>query len=355
MYAPEQRENILNMVDQAVADGARRSGACKAVGLAPSTLRRWRPGHHKGTQAVIVSDGRPNALRAPCARRYNDEHRAKIVGICNTPEHASSPPSQIVPKLADQGIYMGSESTFNRVLKEHEQLHRRGRAKPPVSHSRAPVTHTASAPNQVWMIDVTWLPSHIKGNYFYLYMVEDLYCRSGVHWEVFEAENSANTCQVLEQAVLREQCTLNAPVLHRDNGSVLKSYTVNAKMQALGLTSSHSRPRVSNDNAFIESFFRTLKYCPRWPSKGFATLEEARQWVATFMQWYNHEHRHSGLKYVTPSQRRQGEDKAILTKRDALYQQARAENPQRWSGATRNWQHQETMTLNPEKKAVLLS
>ena len=200
------------------------------------------------------------------------------------------------------------------------------------------------------MMDVTWLPSRVKGQFFYLYMVEDLFSRCGVHWEVFDAENSENTKTVIERSMWRECCLLKPPVLHRDNGSALKSQTVHQKILSMGIKPSHSRPRVSNDNAFIESMFRTLKYCPMWPSKGFADIQEARDWVGKFMRWYNNVHRHSAIKFVTPAQRHRGEDVAILENRKRFYEQKKAERPDRWCGSTRNWSHIETVTLNPEKQ-----
>jgi len=127
------------------------------------------------------------------------------------------------------------------------------------------------------------------------------------------------------------------------------------KLRELGISSSHSRPRVSNDNAFIESLFRTLKYCPLWPSQGFDTLETAREWANRFMHLYNNEHKHSALKFVTPAQRHQGDDIAILAKRHEVYQEAKIANPSRWSGETTNWKHEPVMALNPEKIEVAVS
>lgn len=342
-----QRNDILEMVDQAVSAGARHSKACQVIGIASSTLRRWRP-----AGAAVQEDLRPDAVRPVPVRRFTDEQRQCLVDTCNRAEFASLPPSQIVPTLADQGQFIGSESTIYRELKRVGQLNHRGRAK--VRQKRkAPTTHLATAINQVWMMDVTWLPSRVNGQFYYLYMVEDLFSRYGVHWEVFEEENSEHTCQVVEQSLWRQKCLLQPPILHRDNGSVLKSQTVMQKLHELGVGSSHSRPRVSNDNAFIESMFRTLKYSPRWPSQGFENLAAARKWANDFMSWYNDEHKHSALKFVTPAQRHRGEDIAILEKRHEVYQQAKAANPLRWRGDTRNWTHQPVMALNPEKKEAV--
>jgi putative transposase len=138
------------------------------------------------------------------------------------------------------------------------------------------------------------------------------------------------------------------PVLHGDNGSTLKATTVLAMLQWLGVKPSYSRPRVSDDNACAESLFRTAKYRPEFPAKGFASWDQARSWAAEFVRWYNVDHRHSGIRYVSPQQRHAGDDKAILQARHALYTQAQQRNPARWSGHTRDWSHIGAVTLNPE-------
>ncbi|GHD81189.1 hypothetical protein GCM10011419_26780 [Vogesella fluminis] len=130
----------------------------------------------------------------------------------------------------------------------------------------------------------------------------------------------------------------------------MKSATLLSKMYDLGVTPSRGRPRVSNDNPYSESLFRTLKYCPQWPKDGFADLESARAWVRDFIHWYNHEHRHSRIRFVTPAERHVGKDREILAKRDALYRQARECCPERWSRDTRNWQPVGAVALNPERE-----
>ena len=143
------------------------------------------------------------------------------------------------------------------------------------------------------------------------------------------------------------------PVLHGDNGSTLKATTVLAMLQWLGVKPSYSRPRVSDDNAYAESLFRTAKYRPEFPTSGFASLDQARAWAEAFVHWYNVDHRHSGIRYVSPQQRHAGDDQAILAARHALYTQAKQRNPARWSGNTRDWSHISAVTLNPERDAVL--
>ena len=134
----------------------------------------------------------------------------------------------------------------------------------------------------------------------------------------------------------------------------MKSATLLAKLDDLGVTPSRSRPRVSNDNPYSESLFRTLKYRPTWPSEGFADLTDARAWVKKFTDWYNHEHRHSRIKYVTPEQRHKGEDIGLLAQRRGVYEQAKARRPERWSGGTRDWQPVGTVMLNPDREEKTL-
>ncbi|WFE68179.1 integrase core domain-containing protein [Thiomicrospira sp. R3] len=177
----------------------------------------------------------------------------------------------------------------------------------------------------------------------------DLYSRYGVSWEVHAAETGHNATELMNQAVIKQKL-VNAPkpVLHSDNGSIMKSMTLKAKLESLGIQQSFSRPRVSNDNAYIESFFRTLKYVPNWPTKGFSDIEHARRWVQSFMGWYNEQHLHSRLKFVTPGQRYRGEDKQILTKRAQVYEQAKAKNPARWRSKVRDWTPIGAVALNPD-------
>ena len=168
-------------------------------------------------------------------------------------------------------------------------------------------------------------------------------------WEVYEQESGELAAELMQRTVLTERCAGRPLVLHSDNGAPMKSVTLLSKLYELGITPSRGRPRVSNDNPYSESLFRTLKYCPQWPPGGFADLDAARSWVRDFIRWYNHQHRHSRIRFVTPAQRHRGEDQEILAKRHALYQQARNQHPHRWSGATRNWQPIGAVTLNPER------
>lgn len=327
-----------------MAEGARQRLACDEAGISERTYQRWKRG------GEVHSDQRPYAVRPEPANKLDEHERERILATCNEPEHASLPPGQIVPKLADQGIYMASEASFYRVLHDAEQLHHRGRARAPQEPAPAP-THTAHGPNEVWSWDITYLPSLTRGWFYYLYLLEDVFSRKAVGWEVHESESGAYAAALIERAVVRERCVHRPLVLHSDNGAPMTSYTLSAKLGALGVTRSHGRPGVSNDNAFSEALFRTLKYRPHWPAKGFASLAEARVWVEQFIRWYNHEHRHSGIQYVTPAQRHAGEDEAVLEHRRQVYEQARQANPLRWSKGIRDWKRTETVSLNPTREA----
>jgi len=247
--------------------------------------------------------------------------------------------------LADKGVYLASESTFYRVLNENKQLKHRGKNKPARKLIK-PQALTATAPNQIYTWDITYLPSQVRGLFFYLYLVLDIYSRKIVGWQVHSEELSVLAADLMVDICQREGIKRNQVTLHSDNGSPMKGATMLATLQQLGVVPSFSRPSVSNDNPFSESMFRTLKYRPEKP---FSDLRSARDWVNGFVQWYNHEHCHSGIKFVTPAQRHTGEDIEILAKRKQVYQKAKKQNPERWSGEIRNWDRIKEVQLNPER------
>ncbi len=297
----------------------------------------------------------PQALRPTPSHALSEWERAKLIAVSNEPRFAAIPPARIVPLLADEGVYLASVSSFSRVLARAGQNAHRGRAKAPRA-SRPPTTHIASRPGQVWCWDMTYLPAaSVLGRWFYLYLIMDIYSRKIVGWEVHPEDSAEHAAHVVNRAALAEgiHAMANKPVLHGDNGATLKATTVLAKLNWLGVDPSYSRPRVSDDNAYAESLFRTAKYRPEFPVKGFVDLEAARAWAQHFVHWYNVEHRHSGINYVSPEQRHVGDDVAILAARDVLYKQARKQRPERWSGDTRNWKPIGAVTLNPERDCLV--
>ena len=281
----------------------------------------------------------------------SDEEQQQILDICNEHEFADLPPNQIIPTLADRAIYIASETTFYRVLEARKQLINRARSKAMRKYHK-PKAQIANNPNRVWTWDISHLPSKIKGKHFYLYMILDIFSRKIVGVEVHDQELDEYAAALLQRAVWSEKCVNNDLVLHSDNGAPMRSFTMRAKMEDLGVTTSYSRPRVSNDNPYSESLFKTVKYCLQWPVDGFYTLEDARLWVGKFVDWYNTEHKHSGIKYVTPEQRHCGLDTVILNKREEVYEKAKSNNPRRWSKDCRDWGFIKKVYLNPEKEAA---
>ncbi len=180
----------------------------------------------------------------------------------------------------------------------------------------------------------------------------DLFSRKIVGWEIHAEESAQNASRLLRKACMKEGINARglSLVLHSDNGSPMKGASMLETMYSLGVVSSFSRPRVSNDNAYAESIFRTCKYRPDYPYKGFRDIEEARDWVLRFVHWYNLEHRHSGIKFVTPHSRHEGKDEEILAQRKAVYAKAKQRHPRRWTGDTRNWDRVTEVWLNPEKE-----
>lgn len=345
----EDRESLLETIREAQDAGARLEPACAVAGIDARTVQRWQ-----NEDRTVRDDGRPGAVHPPPAHALSEAERMRIVAVANEPRFAEAPPARIVPALADEGTYIASESSFHRVLRQHDQMNRRGRARPPRA-SRPPSTHIATRPGEVWCWDMTFLPTPVQGQWFYLYLILDLYSRKIVGFEVHATDSAEHAAHLTRRTALAEGIHARPvkPVLHGDNGATLKATTVLAMLYWLGIKPSYSRPRVSDDNPFVEALFRTAKYRPEFPTKGFADLDAARDWAMRFVTWYNEEHRHSGIGYVTPAQRHGGEDRALLAARHALYQQARASNPARWSRQTRNWTPSGAVTLNPERTTVV--
>jgi len=317
--------------------------ACNEAEISVRTYKRWQKA------GKVTADQRPSCQRPAPTNKLTEEERQQILRLCHQPKYADLPPSQIVPDLLDKGLYYASESSFYRILTEAKQLNHRGRAKAP-KKSAKPTSFKAEKANQVWSWDITYLASRIKGQYYYLYLFEDIYSRKIVGYEVHEKEGGELASQLLQRCLLKEQCSHTDPqlVLHSDNGAPMKSQTFKAKMEELGVISSYSRPRVSNDNPYSEALFRTLKYRGDWPSSGFDSLDNARDWVQHFVDWYNNDHKHSQLNFISPAERHAGLDKEILQARHQVLENARKASPNRWSGSVRNCTPIGAVMLNPD-------
>lgn len=323
-----------------MSGGARKKKACEALGFCLRTVQRW--------EKKPLGDERRHRLFEPLNKLSNEEEE-RIYQLLISVEYRDRPPEQIVADLADKGVYIASEASMYRILRKRSLMTHRLRSAEPRPRKK-PEEYKATGPNEVWTWDITVLPTQVRGHFLYLYMIVDIYSRKIVAWTIHEAQN-AELASDLARLAHAQEAPGEALVLHSDNGSPMKGATMLATLQQLGIIPSFSRPSVSNDNAFSESLFRTLKYRPTWPEGRFESIGSAREWVSGFVQWYNYEHRHSAIKYVTPNQRHMLEDKAILRKRDALYKRQREINPTRWSRETRNWSHINLVTLNPTKES----
>ena len=345
LISASDRMIALELIDKAVQAGARLKLACIEIGISTRTYERW------SLTPEFTEDKRPIASRKPPKNKLSNEERFEILDVVNSHEYADLVPAQIVPKLADEGIYIASESTIHRILKEEKQNIHRGKTKSPVK--RVAPTHIATSKNQVWTWDITWLNGPVKGLYFKLYLILDMFSRMIVGYEVWETENERYSKILVKRALLAQKIAGKPLILHSDNGSPMKAATFLATLEKLGVQSSFSRPRVSNDNPYSESLFKTMKYVPTFPSKGFADIAEARKWVDRFVYWYNKVHMHSGIKYLTPYQRHYGLDKNIIENRKKVYARAKETHPERWSREIRDWNLPQYVSLNPIKEEEL--
>jgi len=338
------RQDVLDLIAQACEAGARLARACTQIGLSVRTVQRWqRPEAQDGDRRA--SDKRQ---ASPPPNKLSDAERAVAMEVLNCEEFKDLPPSQIVPRLADLGRYVASESTLYRLLREAGQLTHRRLERVPQKRSK-PRALVATEPDQIYCWDITYLPTEVRGIYFYLYLFVDLFSRKIVGWQVYECESAERAGALLQDICQRQGIDPGRLTVHSDNGSPMKGETMLATMQRLGVTPSRSRPSVSNDNPYSESLFRTLKYRPNLPVKPFAELLQARRWVTELVRWYNNEHRHSAISFVTPDQRHELLDQSILQERDRVYEAARQAHPNRWSGQARDWTRKDAVHLNPDK------
>jgi len=377
MTTTAQRQNLSSLIEQACKSGARLHNACKQIGITCRTLQRWLSSNalapesaqqqHEPQASVeaaptlaralevapdkpVGADRRQAGLRQAVTphNKLTAQECEDVLAVLNSDEFKDLPPSQIVPRLADQGRYVASESTMQRLLRcQHQNTHRRSERAPKKRHK--PFALKATVVNQVYTWDITYLPTTIKGQYFYLYVFVDIFSRFIVGAQVFECESADLAALMIKDICERYGIDKGQVSLHSDNGSPMKGQTMLATLHDLGVIASRSRPSVSNDNPYSESLFRTLKYRPLMPVKPFDSIDQARQWVIGLVDWYNQEHRHSAIKFVTPEQRHLGQDVQLLQKRSEVYAQAREKNPMRWSKNTRNWSRVTEVHLNPDK------
>ena len=334
---------ILAALREAEIAGARLYAACQVIGVSARTIQRWKR-DPDGDDRRCGPRHRPgNALSV--------REETQVLALMTSAEYGHLSPKQLVPALADDGRYLASESTMYR-LKRRVGLSPR---RPPVLRpdvTRASTLHHAVRPNQVWSWDITYLPTVIRGRFLRLYLVMDVWSRRIVGWEVHDDELAERAATLIHRICAESGVDPHGLVLHSDNGKPMRGNTMIATLQWLGIVPSFSRPHVCNDNPYSEALFRTLKHTPAYPRLPFVSRDAARQWVARFVAWYNTEHRHSAIRYVTPDQRHSGADVAVLARRRSVYERARRRTPERWARRIRNWTPVATVVLNPEPSAT---
>lgn len=307
----------------AVAELPPRSGlisaTCSALGLARASFHRRK---HAQNQPLVLAPARPKPARA-----LSETEHQNVLDMLRSDEFADAAPAEIYATLLDQGTYLCSIRTMYRVLSAHDEVRERRR------HLRHPTYEKpellANGPNQVWSWDITKLKGPQKWSYFYLYVIIDIFSRRVVGWCVADAESAALFMPLMDQAVAAHGVERDQLTLHSDRGGPMKAKATALLLADLGITKSHSRPYVSNDNPFSESHFKTLKYQPEFP-KAFGCIEDAKAFCRPFFDWYNIDHHHSGIGLMTPNQVHYGQAEAIYEARQVTLTQAYANTPNRF-------------------------
>ncbi len=337
MILEKHRKEIVILIDESHSSGARYKKACDVVGISLRTLQRWKRGkmedRRKGSHKRVV-------------RKLSPEEKEEIIKTSNNPRFRDMAPHQIVPLLLNDGHYIASERTFYRILKENKMINHRSNSAVTQKRSKPP-ERKANKSNQVWCWDITWLPQTVKGLFFYAYVIIDIFDRSIVGWAVHDSENEVHSADLFR--TISKGKNISFDYLHSDNGHPMKGVTFMSLLEALKVTVSFSRPRVSNDNSYIESFFKTMKYDSKYPLR-FDKLSDARSWMAEFINWYNTKHLHSSIGYVTPEQMRSGLAAKIFQKRNDVMKEAKSLNAERWgSRKPKFWSAPDVVILNSEK------
>jgi len=286
-----------------------------ALGLSRATFYRWRQGRPLRTP-------RPSPPRALSAKETE-----AILAVLHEPRFVDLAPGEIYATLMDEGRYLGSIRTFYRILAAHQEVkERRNQLRHPVY---AKPELLATGPNQVWSWDITKLKGPVKWTYFYLYVILDIYSRYVVGWMVAPRESGTLAKRLIADTAAHQHIDPQQLTLHADRGSSMRSKLVANLLADLGVTKTHSRPHVSNDNPFSEAQFKTLKYRPTFPER-FGCLEDTRAFLRPFFSWYNHEHHHNGLALLTPAQVHDGQVEAVLARRQEVLDVAYAAHPERF-------------------------
>jgi putative transposase len=310
------------MIDEAIDQMAPLVGtnaALHAVGVDRAT---WYRRHRKSPMPV-----RPERITTPQPRALSAVERKQIKALLESDEFVDEAPATVYAKLLDQGIYLGSVSTMYRILHEHDEVRERRRQATHPAHKKPELI--ATGPNEIWSWDITKLHGPEKWTYYYLYVILDIYSRYAVGWMLARVERAELSKRLITDTIAKQGVARNQLTLHSDRGSPMIAKPVAHLLADLGVTKSHSRPHVSNDNPYSESQFRTFKYRPDFPDR-FGSFEDARAHCVRFFGWYNDDHRHSGIGLHTPDDVHHGRAEEIRDRRGVVLLDAYAEHPERF-------------------------
>ncbi len=315
--------------------------ACSALGVSRATYYRRRCPQPRSTNA------RPKPPRALTRVQVTE-----VLDTLNDDRFVDKPPRQVWAELLDEGTHLCSVRTMYRVLEDANQIRDRRNQRSHGAYVRPELV--AEAPNQVWSWDITKLPGARRGHYFSLYVALDIYSRYVVGWTIARYESTTVARAFLADAFAEQGIGPGQLVVHSDRGAPMKAKSTALLYSDLGITASYSRPRVSNDNPFSESQFKTLKYRPASPER-FHTLEEARSFFGELFDWYNERHYHTGIALLTPSDVHHGRSDAIVAARQRVLDAAYERHPERFvRRAPRHPHPAPAVWINPPATALVL-
>jgi len=320
--------------------GVPRTTACATLGVSRATSYR---------QARKTAR---SGVRAPSHRRLSEPQRAQIMEALHSPRFCDQTPTHVYHALLAEGIFLGSIRTMQRLLKTAGEARERRPIRPPQAHAVPRLS--ACAPNQVWTWDITKLALRERGTWLYLYVLIDLFSRYVVGWMIASTENGALACRFVGSCAANHQIGPNRLTVHQDRGSPMTATSFINLLAELKIDASHSRPRVSNDNAFSEAHFKTLKTQPDYPAR-FTDIGHARHWCGEFFEWYNDEHQHSGLNGHKPGDVFHGRAQAVTDIKQGTLDKAYRRHPERFvNGAPKAKMPPSTVSINPLPAAVLM-
>jgi len=294
------------------------SAACEALAIPRSSLYRVRP---------ATTGGVPKATPRVSRRALQPEEKTAVREVLNSERFADQAPREVYAALLDEGHYLCSWRTMYRILDENQEVQERRNQLRHPNYVKPELL--ATQPNQLWSWDITKLLGPTKWTYFYLYNILDVFSRYSVGWLIAERESAQLAQELIAATCIRQNILPGQLIIHADRGSSMIAKSVALLMTDLGVTKTHSRPHVSNDNPFSESQFKTLKYRPDMPDR-FGCKEDARSWAGKFFHWYNYEHHHTGIGLLTPADVHFGRTQTILNQRQLVLQSAYQKNPERF-------------------------